>query len=75
MDMHSFEMQFSPCNLWIIHKEKTYNLNFKFDDASSTLSFDFKKRNETFTVKFDGSDHIILIDDYNNIIDLNRRLN
>ena len=46
MDMYAFEMKFSPGNLWIIHKDKTYNLDFKFDDATSTLAFKFKKNDE-----------------------------
>ena len=74
MDMYAFEMKFSPGNLWIIHKEKTYNLDFKFDDATSTLAFKFKKNDENFTVKFDGDDHIILVDDDNDVVDLKRKL-
>ena len=73
--MYDFEMKFSPGNLWIIHKDKTYNLDFKFDDATSMLAFKFKKNDENFMVKFDGGDHIILVDEDNDVVELNRKLN
>jgi len=50
-------------------------LDFKFEDATSMLAFKFKKKDENFMVKFDGGDHIILVDDDNDVVDLKRKLN